>query len=69
MVKVLISDRMSPRAVSIFHDRGIEVDERYDLDPAELSAAISEYDGVAVRSSTKLMADILAKSDRLKVIG
>ena len=68
-MKVLISDRMSSRAASIFLNRGIEVDERYDLEPTQLSEAIADYDGVAVRSSTKFTSEILAKSDRLKVIG
>jgi D-3-phosphoglycerate dehydrogenase len=69
MVKVLVSDRMSSRAISIFRDRGIEVDERYDLDAQQLLDAIPEYDGIAVRSSTKLTADAIDGAEKLKVIG
>ena len=69
MVKVLVSDRMSSRAISIFRDRGVEVDERYDLDAQQLLDAIPEYDGIAVRSSTKLTADVIARAEMLKVIG
>ena len=69
MVKVLISDEMSPRAVAIFRERGIEVDERYNLGAAELSDAIKDYDGIAVRSSTKITADVIEAGIRLKVIG
>ncbi len=68
-VKVLIADKMDPRAAEIFRERGIEVDEKPGLSPDELKAIIGEYDGLAVRSATKPNADILAHADRLKVIG
>ncbi len=69
MVVVLISDRMSPLAAEIFHQRGIEVDERPGLDKAELVDIIGGYDGLAVRSATKVTAKLIAAADRLKVIG
>lgn len=69
MVKVLISDRMSARAAAIFQDRDIEIDERFDLTPEQLLEAIADYDGLAVRSSTKVTADVIAAAGRLKVIG
>ncbi|MCR9212123.1 MAG: phosphoglycerate dehydrogenase [Proteobacteria bacterium] len=69
MVKVLISDKMSPRAAEIFRDRGVEVDEITGMSPEELKACIGEYDGLAVRSATKATADILASATNLKVIG
>ena len=69
-VKVLIADKMDPRAAAIFRDRGITVDEKPGLTPDELSAIIGEYDGVAVRSSTKINAAAMdAGLPRLKVIG
>ena len=69
MPKVLISDKMSPRAAEIFHDRGIEVDSKPGMKPEELAACIGDYDGLAVRSATKATADILDRATKLKVIG
>jgi D-3-phosphoglycerate dehydrogenase len=54
MPKVLISDKLSPAAVAIFRDRGIEVDLKPGLTPAELRAIIPDYDGLAIRSATKV---------------
>ncbi len=69
MPRVLIADKMSPRAAEIFRSRGIEVDETPGLDKDELRAVIGRYDGLAVRSATKVTAKLLAAAERLKVIG
>ncbi|MGB7406587.1 MAG: phosphoglycerate dehydrogenase [Pacificimonas sp.] len=69
MTKVLISDKMSPRAAEIFRERGIEVDEKPGLTKDELIAIIGDYDGLAVRSSTKPDAAIMDAATNLKVIG
>jgi D-3-phosphoglycerate dehydrogenase len=69
MPKVLISDNLSPRAVEIFQRRGVEVDTRTGLKPAELEAIIGGYDGLAIRSATKVTPAILAAGKRLKVVG
>ena len=69
MPKVLISDSMSPQAADIFRGRGIDVDVNTGLKPEELKAIIGGYDGLAVRSATKVTADILAAANGLKVIG
>jgi D-3-phosphoglycerate dehydrogenase len=69
MPKVLISDSMSPDAEKIFLDRGVEVDVKTGLKPGDLKKIISEYDGLTVRSSTKVTADILETATNLKVIG
>ncbi|MBB4210701.1 D-3-phosphoglycerate dehydrogenase [Rhodothalassium salexigens DSM 2132] len=69
MVKVLIADKMSPKAAEIFRDRGVDVDEKPGMSPDELKACIAEYDGLAVRSATKVTPEILAAADNLKVIG
>jgi D-3-phosphoglycerate dehydrogenase len=69
-VRVLIGDKMDPRAAAIFRDRGISVDEQPGLTPDELKAVIGNYDGLAVRSSTKVTAPIMDTGlPRLKVIG
>lgn len=69
MTKVLISDKMSPRAAAIFNARGIEVDEKVGMSPEELIACIGDYDGLAIRSATKVTQDVLAAAGNLKVIG
>ncbi|HEY8591760.1 MAG TPA: phosphoglycerate dehydrogenase [Sphingomicrobium sp.] len=68
-VRVLISDKMDPKAAAIFRDRGIEVDERPGLAPDELASIIGDYDGLAIRSATKVTKAILDAGDRLKVVG
>jgi len=69
-IKVLIADKMDPRAAAIFRDRGIVVDEKPGLTPEELQEVIAGYDGVAVRSSTKINATAMdAANGRVKVIG
>lgn len=69
--RVLISDALSPAAVAIFKERGVEVDFQPDLgkDKDKLAAIIGDYDGLAIRSATKVTAKILEHATRLKVIG
>ncbi len=69
--RVLISDALSPAAVQIFKDRGIEVDFQPALgkDKDKLAAIIGDYDGLAIRSATKVTPAILANATKLKVIG
>lgn len=69
MTKVLIADKLSPAAVEIFNQRGIETDIKTGLSKDELLAIIGEYDGLAVRSACKPDADVIAAADKLKVIG
>src|SRR5262249_44820942 len=68
---VLISDALSPAAVQIFKDRGIEVDFQPKLgaDKEKLAQVIGEFDGLAIRSATKVTPKVLEKAKRLKVIG
>jgi phosphoglycerate dehydrogenase-like enzyme len=67
--KVLIADKLSPAAAQIFKDRGIETDVKPGLDRDELIKIIGQYDGVAVRSATKITEKVIASADKLKVIG
>lgn len=69
MPKVLIADKMSPRAAEIFRERGIEVDVKPGMKPEELKACIGAYQGLAIRSATKVTADILDAAGEIKVIG
>src|SRR5919107_1135680 len=69
-VKVLIADKMDPKAAAIFRDRGVHVDEKPGLTPDELAEIVGGYDGLAVRSSTRVTAPVMdAALPRLKVIG
>jgi D-3-phosphoglycerate dehydrogenase / 2-oxoglutarate reductase len=69
--RVLISDALSPAAVQIFTDRGIDVDFQPALgkDKETLAAAIGEFDGLAIRSATKVTGKLIERADRLRVIG
>ena len=67
--KVLISDKLSSAAVQIFQERGVETDIKVGLDKEELARTIENYDGLAIRSATKVTAKILDRANRLKVIG
>src|ERR1700726_643076 len=69
--RVLISDALSPAAVAIFKNRGLEVDFQPNLgkDKDKLAAAINGFDGLAIRSATKVTAKMLEQAKNLKVIG
>ena len=69
MPKVLISDDLSPTAAAVFESRGLDVDVEPGIATQELIARIGDYDGLAVRSATKVTAEIVAAGRRLKVIG
>ena len=69
--RVLISDALSPAAVQIFKDRGIDVtfDPNLGKDKDKLAAVIGDYDGLAIRSASKATAKLLESAKNLKVIG
>ena len=68
--KVLVSDKLSETAVQIFRDRGIEVDFRPELgkDKDAIAAVIGDYDGLAIRSATRVTPTVLENAHKLKVI-
>ncbi len=67
--KVLISDDLSPAAVAIFKERGVDADVRVGLSKDELERVIGAYDGLAVRSATKVTPKVIEAAHRLKVVG
>ncbi len=69
MPKVLISDKLSPQAIEVFEKNNIEVDNKPGMTPEEIKACIGEYDGLAIRSATKVTADLLEAATNLKVVG
>ncbi|MDX9998854.1 MAG: phosphoglycerate dehydrogenase [Phenylobacterium sp.] len=67
--RVLIADKLSPAAVEIFKQRGVDADVKTGLSKDELLKIIGDYDGLAVRSATKADKDVIAAAKNLKVIG
>jgi D-3-phosphoglycerate dehydrogenase len=69
--RVLISDALSPAAVQIFKDRGVEVEFQPNLgkDKEKLAAMIGDFDGLAIRSATKVTSKVLEQAKKLKVVG
>ena len=69
MPRVLIADSLSPAAIEIFRQRGVDADVRTGLSKDELIQIIGDYDGLVVRSDTKPNKDVIAAARNLKVIG
>src|ERR1700755_130227 len=69
MPRVLIADELSPAAVAIFKERGVDADVKTGLSKEELLQIIGDYDGLAVRSATKADKDVIAAAKNMKVIG
>ena len=69
MARVLIADELSPAAVAVLEGRDILVDVRTGMSEADLAGVIGGYDGLAVRSATKVTARVLESCGNLKVIG
>src|SRR5262247_3480458 len=68
--KVLVADDLSKRGVEILRDaKGIEVDVKVGLPAAELVNIIGNYNGLVVRSATKVTPQILEAAGRLRIIG
>ena len=68
MPRVLIADSLSPAAVDIFKNRGVDFDIKTGLTKDELIAVIGDYDGIAIRSGAKLDKDVIAAAHKLQVI-
>ena len=70
MPKVLVSDRLAQEGLDILEQaRGIEVDYRPGLAPEELLDAISDAEGLVIRSGTQVTAEVIARAEKLRVIG
>jgi len=68
-MKILISDKLQDEGIKILEDNGFEVIKNFNITKEELKEEIGEYDGIVIRSRTKLTADILENAKNLKVIG
>src|SRR5215470_9386537 len=69
MPRVLIADKLSPAAVAIFKERGVEADVKVGLSKDELLAIVDQYDGIAIRSASKITADVIKAAKNLRVVG
>src|ERR1700749_3682878 len=69
MPKVLIADKLSPAAVAIFKERGVDADVKTGLSKDELLKIVDQYDGIAIRSATKITKEVIAAARNLKVVG
>ncbi len=67
--KILLADNVDERCENVFSDRGIEAVRKTGLSKEELYDEIADYDGIVVRSSTKITDELLKHADNLKVIG
>jgi len=67
--RVLIADSMSSQALAIFEDRGVEAIQSGKLSEQELFDTIADFDGLAVRSATKVTSELLEHAKNLKVVG
>lgn len=68
-MKILVSDKVHETGVEKFKEAGFEVDEKTGLQPDEIKAIIKDYDGLVIRSATKVTADLLDAAENLKVVG
>ena len=68
-MKILISDKLQEEGIKIFEENGFEVDRKFTITNDELKEQIKQYDGIVVRSRTKLTEEILNHATNLKVIG
>src|SRR6201986_5035552 len=69
MPKVLIADKLSPAAVAIFKECGVDADVKTGLSKEELLKIVDQYDDIAIRSATKVTADVIKAAKNLKVVG
>ncbi len=67
-MKLLVCDPTDPKAIAAMREAGIEVDVRDDITPEDLEAIIADYDGMVVRSRTKVREPLIDKATNLKVV-
>src|SRR3954465_10082487 len=67
--KVLVKEKIGDSGVKLLQDAGFEVELGVDWEDGELENRIGEFDGILIRSATKLTADLLEKADNLKAVG
>jgi len=68
-MKILVSDPLSDRGIEILKKGGLSVEVKTKLSPADLIKEISQFDGLVIRSGTKVTQEVIAAAASLKVIG
>jgi phosphoglycerate dehydrogenase-like enzyme len=68
-MKILISDKASPKAAEVLRNAGHEVDEKFGVSAEQLLEIIADYDGLIVRSATKVTREVFSQAKNLKVVG
>ena len=68
-MKILISDKLQEEGIKILEDNGFDVIKNFEITNDELKDEIGDYDGIVIRSRTKLTADVLENAKNLKAIG
>jgi len=68
-VKVLVREKIGDSGVQLLRDAGLEVELGLDWDQNELESRIGEFDGILIRSATKLDAELLGRAERLRAVG
>jgi len=67
--RVLVKEKIGDSGVQLLRDAGFEVELGVDWEDGELERRIGEFDGMLIRSATKLDADLIAKAERLRAVG
>src|SRR5919112_4675382 len=68
-VKVLVKEKIGDSGVQLLRDAGFDVELGADWDDGELERRIGEFDGILIRSATKLTADLIGRAERLRAVG
>ena len=69
MARVLIADKLSPTAARVFEERGVDSESQPGLSEDELVQIVGGFDGIVVRSATKVTGHILEAATQLRVVG
>ena len=69
MTRVLVAEKVGEPGIQLLRDAGLEVELGMEWEPGELERRIGEFDGILIRSATKLTADLLERAGALKVVG
>ena len=69
MTRVLVAEKIGEPGVKLLQDAGLDVELGADWDPGELERRVGEFDGILIRSATKITADLIEKAPLLKAIG
>jgi len=67
--KVLVKEKIGDSGVELLRGAGLEVELGLDWDDAELERRIGEFDGILIRSATKLTAPLIDRAERLRAVG